>query len=214
MDGTHSQNSSVSMASSPAISSQVTSDHGQICSSQPEPVSVTEGGRQAQPQDHYDEESSNPLPRELDLDLPDLFAVAKQELGSMNESHTVQFDKTTAAAKGRTDIESKHYSASAFPEEKDARTLQDGGAEKVLLPAFANWANKELAATIHQLEKEVDGTERELDRTVERTSQMTKYLRSLQLELASTESRLEAKIKELHTEQHLQKLNHHEQVRT
>ncbi|BDA41482.1 Coiled-coil domain-containing protein 39 [Coccomyxa sp. Obi] len=107
-------------------------------------------------------------------------------------------------------LRERHISASAVPEEKHARTLY-GGAEKLLLPAFSNLANKELAAAIQQLEKEVDSTERELDRNVQRTSQMSKYLRSLQLELASTESRLEAKTKELHTEQHLQKLNHHEQ---
>lgn len=212
MEGTHSQISSGNMESSPTIPSKKTSDQEQIFSSQPRPFSVAEGGSGAQSKDHNDDQSSNHLPREEDLDLPNLSEVAKPELGVKNEPHTVKLDRTTAAVRGSADVESRHISVSALPEVKHAWRPHDGGAEKLLLPAFANQANRELAAAIQQLEKGVDGTERELDQNVQRTSQMSKYLRSLQLELASKESRLEAKTKELHTEQHLQKLNHHEQV--
>ncbi len=100
------------------------------------------------------------------------------------------------------------------PAEKgsDASATQDGAAIKVLLPSFANQTNKDLAAEIQQLEKDVDGTDRELDQNMQRISLMSNHLRSLQLEIDSTESRLEAKHKEVKTEQDLQKLNHFEQV--
>lgn len=84
--------------------------------------------------------------------------------------------------------------------------------EQLLLPSFANEANRQLAAAIQQLVKEVDGTDRELGQNLQRTSEMASHLRSLQLELASVQSQLEARNRELETEKHLEKLHHHEKV--
>ncbi len=200
------------MASSPTVPLEQTSDQEQSLKLQPVSDLVAAGGREAQSQDYTDDQGSKLLPRDEGHDMPNLWEVAKQQLDSTSETQTVQLDRTTAAVRGSANVKSRHIGASALPEVEDARRPHNGGAEKLLLPAFANQANRELAAAILQLEKEVDGTERELDQNVQRTCQMSKYLRSLQLELASTESRLEAKSKELNTEQHLQKLNHHEQV--
>lgn len=115
-------------------------------------------------------------------------------------------------AAARTNSGSSLISTNTPKKSSHTPAVPDGPAQKVVLPSFASQVNKDLAAAIQQLEKDNDSTDRELDQNLQRISLMSNHLRSLQLELDSTESRLEAKSKELKTEQDLQKLNHYQQV--
>jgi len=141
--------------------------------------------------DPLDDHRSQSMANTLEITKAHLEEVSAPDIGQPSEVSA----STVAADKG-----------SKAPAQSPGRT------EQLLLPSFANEANRQLAATIQRLVKEVDGTDRELDQNLRRTSEMASHLRSLQLELASVQSQLEAKNRELETEKHLEKLHHHEKV--
>lgn len=90
---------------------------------------------------------------------------------------------------------------------------QDAAAvESGFLPPFANKENKQLNSLVKQLEKELELTDVSLEEHKDRISVLQEHLSSVQQELQYTQSRLNAKVKELDSEGHLKQLAKREAV--
>lgn len=81
------------------------------------------------------------------------------------------------------------------------------------LPGFVSKANRQLNARVLALEAQLAGTRRDAGRTAERADAMAAHMRLLQVEVAFTEARLDGQVRELDSDQHLERLGHHEMVR-
>ena len=81
------------------------------------------------------------------------------------------------------------------------------------LPAFATDANKELHAKTREKEKLLAQTEAELEDTKERIQVMQGHLESVKTEQLHTQRLVDAKIKEIETEDHLKQLAERERGR-
>jgi hypothetical protein len=95
-------------------------------------------------------------------------------------------------------------------EGEDAYDDDDGAGEDVdlehELPAFANAANRELNEVIKDTEKRLMRERAAAKENRERVAVMTEHLKNVKQELAHTQRLLEAKTKEVHTEDHLKQL--------
>ena len=83
--------------------------------------------------------------------------------------------------------------------EDDMATFDD-------LPEFANEANRELHRQLKDNEKALVVVETELNETKERISTMSEHLKSVNTEQLHTQRLVDAKIKEIETEDHLKQL--------
>ncbi|EIE25223.1 hypothetical protein COCSUDRAFT_61461 [Coccomyxa subellipsoidea C-169] len=159
----------------------------------------------------------------LEAQLETLAAGHAKEMAAVNDRCSTLEGKLLQAQKAAEQMAAQSSAAESNAERiaaefKDLEAATKEDREKAVEVAAEN---RVLIATLRsmqdechvckQLEKDVDGTDRELDQNMQRISLMSNHLRSLQLEIDSTESRLEAKHKEVKTEQDLQKLNHFEQ---
>ncbi|KAL6756441.1 hypothetical protein V8C86DRAFT_2647977 [Haematococcus lacustris] len=85
----------------------------------------------------------------------------------------------------------------------DARVEPD---EDSTLPPFANDENRALDAAIRALEKQLERADAAHDENKDRINIMMEHLANVQQELKYTQSRVESKVKEIETEQHLKQL--------
>ncbi|KAJ9515479.1 hypothetical protein QJQ45_016481 [Haematococcus lacustris] len=85
----------------------------------------------------------------------------------------------------------------------DARVELD---EDSTLPPFANDENRALDAAIRALEKQLERADAAHDENKDRINIMMEHLANVQQELKYTQSRVESKVKEIETEQHLKQL--------
>jgi len=81
-----------------------------------------------------------------------------------------------------------------------------------VLPAFADQENRELAASIQALMASLKVTSADVAAQSARGAAMVEHLRHVQLELASSQLRRDARVKELATEDHMRRLNAGEAV--
>ena len=81
-----------------------------------------------------------------------------------------------------------------------------------VLPAFADQQNCELDAAIQALMTSLKVTSAELAAQSARGAAMVEHLRHVQLELASSQLRKDARVKEIATEDHMRRLNAGEMV--
>ena len=91
--------------------------------------------------------------------------------------------------------------------------LEDEPEEFDDLPAFANDVNKQLHAQVREREKVLAQTEVELADTKERIGVMEGHLGSVKTEQLHTQRLVDAKIKEIETEDHLKQLAERERGR-
>ena len=82
-----------------------------------------------------------------------------------------------------------------------------------VLPAFADRENRELDASVQALMASLKVTSAEVAAQSARGAAMVEHLRHVQLELASSQLRRDARVKELATEDHMRRLNAGEAVR-
>lgn len=82
-------------------------------------------------------------------------------------------------------------------------SFSDGGNNSSFLPPFANAENRALDAKIRELEKNLEREEAGLEESGDRMLVMSEHLKNVRQEIQYTQSRLEAKDKELTTEDHL-----------
>jgi hypothetical protein len=82
-----------------------------------------------------------------------------------------------------------------------------------VLPAFADQQNRELDASIQALMASLKVTSAELAAQSARGAAMVEHLRHVQLELASSQLRKDARMQEIATEAHMRQLNAGETVR-
>ena len=83
----------------------------------------------------------------------------------------------------------------------------------IVLPAFADQENRELDASIQALMASLKVTSADAAAQSARGAAMVEHLRHVQLELASSQLRRDARVKELATEDHMRRLNAGETVR-
>jgi hypothetical protein len=106
------------------------------------------------------------------------------------------------------DGEDRGYSwTRAAPEEVDEdeedETLMEGVDD---LPLFASEANKEVHAEVQAKEKKLESVNSELDEHKGRVGIMGEHLKNVQQELLHTQALVDAKTREIETEDHLKQL--------
>ncbi|GAX79427.1 hypothetical protein CEUSTIGMA_g6868.t1 [Chlamydomonas eustigma] len=90
------------------------------------------------------------------------------------------------------------------PERQNGQEVEEDDISH--LPPFANDENKALDKAVRDLEKQLEQTESLLSENGDRIGIMNEHLSNVQQELKYTQSRVEAKTKEIETESHLQAL--------
>uniref|UniRef100_A0A061QV58 Flagella associated protein n=1 Tax=Tetraselmis sp. GSL018 TaxID=582737 RepID=A0A061QV58_9CHLO len=89
----------------------------------------------------------------------------------------------------------------------------DDEDDRSFLPPFANAENKELNRRVQGLEREVEQTSAALEDNVDRIKVMEEHLTNVQQELKFTQSRVDAKNREIEAEDHLRSLADREKSR-
>jgi hypothetical protein len=89
------------------------------------------------------------------------------------------------------------------PQDEDEEVLMEGVDD---LPLFASEANKEVHAEVQVKEKKLEGVSSELDEHKGRVGIMSEHLKNVQQELLHTQALVDAKTREIETEDHLKQL--------